>query len=217
MTDQPTNRRRRRWIIAALVVATPLAALAWWLGSPLFLNKTVDEAFPTAADATTLATGAGSTADPATTDDPAVSVEPDNSVASALPAEPDSPTVVEDAGDVFTPVLLQSGSVVGADNAHRGSGSASIYEVEDGTRVLRFEDFSVTNGPDLHVLVVPTAEPIDRSTLAEVGYTDLGKLKGNQGNQNYDLPADIDLSGPITVVVYCEPFHVVFASAQLAG
>ena len=50
------------------------------------------------------------------------------------------------------------------------------------------------------------------------GYVDLGSLKGNRGSQNYDIPPGVDLSsGEWSVVIYCQPFHVIFATAQLAA
>ncbi len=77
--------------------------------------------------------------------------------------------------------------------------------------MLRFEAFDVTNGPDLHVLLV---ENIDGTNHNEIGeYVDLGALKGNMGNQNYEIPADVDLSHYAGVMIYCMPFHVVFSTA----
>ena len=200
MTAQTRNRNKRRLLIAAALLAIPVVALAWWLGSPLFLDTTVDETFPI-VDAVPLSTeeDARSTA-----------TEPET---SPVPTTEASEPGQEAAG----PVVLRTGSFTDADNAHRGSGSASLYELEDGSFVLRFEEFEVTNGPDLHVLLVPTHEPVDRDLLGDVGYEDLGKLKGNIGNQNYELPAGFDPDGTWTVVIYCDPFHVVFSTAQLSG
>lgn len=192
--------RKRTWI-AAGVLAVPAGALAWWLGSPLFLDKTVDEAFPEVVTSIEAGDATSTVAAP----DP-----PDQNDVPAQPTSPNAEAVVE-------PALIGEGSFVDADSAHRGKGSAGIYQFENGSRVLRFEDFEVTNGPDLHVLLVPTDAPIDRELLAETTYFHLGKLKGNVGNQNYDVPEEIDLDGPWTVVIYCEPFHVVFSTAQLAG
>ena len=77
------------------------------------------------------------------------------------------------------------------------------------TRILRLEDFMVTNGPDLHVLLVENVE-------GDMGnYIDLGSLKGNIGAQNYEIPADVDLSQFSGVMIYCQPFHVVFSTAPL--
>lgn len=199
LTDK--TRTKRRLLIAAGVLAIPLAALAWWLGSPLFLDTIVDETFPTTEAAGPSLEVAAPTSQPIAEDPVAVPTEE-----AALPEEAST-----------APALLLKGSFVDADSAHRGRGSASVYELDDGSRVLRFEEFEVTNGPDLRVLLVPTDDPVDRDLLAEVGYEHLGKLKGNVGNQNYEIPEDFDLNGDWTVVIYCDPFHVVFSTAQLSA
>ena len=82
---------------------------------------------------------------------------------------------------------------------------------EDASHVLRLEDLNVTNGPDLHVLLMVDPEGSDKSQ----GYLDLGKLKGNIGNQNYPIPPDADISIYNAVMIYCQPFHVVFSTAPL--
>lgn len=116
------------------------------------------------------------------------------------------------------PVLLDSATFSGADDFHQGSGTASVYELPDGSQLLRFEDFEVTNGPALRVILVPNEGPITADSIQEFGYTYVDELKGNSGNQNYDVPSDIDLSsGEYSIVIYCEPFHVVFATATLEG
>jgi len=79
---------------------------------------------------------------------------------------------------------------------------------------LRLDTFKVTNGPDLRVILTKAASP---KTSAEVqaGYVEVAKLKGNVGSQNYELPANLALDDYKTVVIYCKPFHVVFATASL--
>ena len=95
---------------------------------------------------------------------------------------------------------------------HQGSGAATIYRGSiDGTGLLRLEDFRVTNGPDLHVLLSPAADPASRDELQAAGYVGLGKLKGNIGNQNYEIPANIDPNAQGSVIIYCMPFHVIFS------
>jgi hypothetical protein len=96
-----------------------------------------------------------------------------------------------------------------------GSGDARIYALADGNLILRLENFSVTNGPDLHVLLAENPSPQDSDSLGV--YLDLGSLKGNLGNQNYDIPAGTDINQFKSVVIYCLPFHVVFSTADLAG
>ena len=196
MTDTKKTSTKRRLLIGGGLLSIPAIALAWWLGSPLFLDTTVDETFPIAPTTTT---GGGDS----------LSGEPDATESPTEPATGDEEPV--------GPVQLLTGDFVDADDAHRGTGVATVFELEDGSRVLRFEEFEVTNGPDLHVLLVPTGDPLDREILAEVGYEDLGKLKGNVGNQNYVVPEGFDPDGEWTVVIYCEPFHVVFSTAQLSG
>ena len=95
----------------------------------------------------------------------------------------------------------------------RAAASAKLYDIPAIGRVLRFEEFRATNGPDLHVLLAAAPLPTNRHDLGE--YIDLGSLKGNVGDQNYDIPEDVDVARYASVVIYCKPFHVVFATATL--
>ena len=113
------------------------------------------------------------------------------------------------------PIALLEGGFIDGDAFHRGDGTATVYDLGDGSRVLRFEEFEVTNGPDLRVLVTPDPNPFDHDALAAAGYTELGRLKGNIGNQNYDIPPDVDTDSIGSVIIYCAPFHVIFAVATL--
>lgn len=188
---------RRRLLIAGAVVGIPVIAVGWWLASPLFFDKEVSEPFPMSAGA----------------------VIPDDMTAEEVEAEmkdaaQESPTeVVEDMPDDRGPLVLASGQFVGADDFHQGSGTATIYQLEDSSHVLRLEGFEVTNGPDLHVLLVPASDPAGRDDIE--GYIDLGSLKGNLGDQNYDIPSNVDPSQFGSVMIYCQPFHVIFATASL--
>jgi hypothetical protein len=183
---------KRRILIAGGVLAIPVLALAWWLGSPLFLDDEVNESFPMAADAVI---PEGMTEAEVEAEMQAAADEPDKEMDEEMPGE-------------SSPVALGRGDFIGADDFHEASGTATIYELEDGPRVLRFEAFEVTNGPDLHVFLVPASGSMDQSV-------DLGALKGNIGDQNYEIPADVDLSEFDSVIIYCVPFSVLFASAAL--
>ncbi|MDE2937341.1 MAG: DM13 domain-containing protein [Chloroflexota bacterium] len=119
------------------------------------------------------------------------------------------------AGPPPEPVALASGSFRDADSFHRGSGTATIYLLPDGSHLLRLEDFEVTNGPDLRVLLAEPGDPMSRDELQTGGYTHLAKLKGNIGNQNYEIPSDINLDEQNSVIIYCMPFHVIFSVAPL--
>lgn len=113
------------------------------------------------------------------------------------------------------PVTLATGQWVGADAFHTGSGKALLIRLPDGQRFLRFEEFKVTNGPDLYVYLSGHPAPRTRAQLHEGAAVEVGVLKGNVGNQNYALPADLDLSKFKSVAIYCKRFSVLFASAEL--
>ncbi|MXY75865.1 MAG: DM13 domain-containing protein [Acidimicrobiia bacterium] len=113
-------------------------------------------------------------------------------------------------------MALLSGNLMDADSFHKGSGQVVLYELEDGSRIIRLEDIEVTNGPQLHVLLTPVHGLAGRDHLREAGYVDLGPLKGNIGSQNYEVPADYVIPEQVTLVIYCVPFHVVFTTAELA-
>ena len=112
---------------------------------------------------------------------------------------------------------LKQGDFKDADSFHRGSGQAIIYTTPEGGHLLRLENLEVTNGPALHVVLSPHEDPTRSNEVLLEGYSDLGDLKGNRGNQNYTIPADVDLSVIKSVVIYCKPFAVVFSVATLQG
>jgi hypothetical protein len=99
--------------------------------------------------------------------------------------------------------------------AHEGKGAATIHQLGDGTRVLRLTDFETSNGPALHVYLVATADATDSDTVKKSGTIDLGALKGNIGDQNYEVPPDADLSNYRAVTIWCQRFSVNFATAPL--
>ena len=113
------------------------------------------------------------------------------------------------------PQPLYTGRLEG--KAHETSGRATIYKTADGKEYLRLTDFSTSNGPDVHVLL---ARSDDQSLKQEIvkrqlDSIELGPLKGNQGDQNYDLPASVDFQKYDAAVIYCERFHAVFGVARL--
>jgi electron transfer DM13 len=101
--------------------------------------------------------------------------------------------------------------------AHATSGRATIYESVEGKLYLRLSDFTTSNGPDVHVLLGRVEDKaLDQAIVqGNLDGLELGSLKGNQGDQNYDLPANADLNQYQAVVIYCERFHAVFGVARL--
>jgi hypothetical protein len=113
------------------------------------------------------------------------------------------------------PVSLAMGQFHGV--AHEGKGVATLHQLQDGKRVLRFTDFQTSNGPALKVYLVAAADANDSATITKAGFVDLGSLKGNVGDQNYDVPANVDLSKYQAVSVWCSRFNVNFATAPLTS
>jgi hypothetical protein len=81
--------------------------------------------------------------------------------------------------------------------------------------VLRLENFKSTNGPDLHVYLASHPNPTKSSEIKDQGFVNLGRLKGNIGNQNYAIPASVDLSKQGSVIIYCKAFSTIFSVASL--
>lgn len=194
-----TATKGRKIVLGALVVAAiPAIALAWWLGSPLFLNKTVDEEFPRTVSAAIPASMTRAEAEEVMEDAAA-----ENAVSSeAMTTEMADPSTV----------AQKSGSFEDEDRLHRGSGTATIYSIDGGKDFLRLEELDVTNGPDLFVLLMQDPEGKDKSQ----GYVELGRLKGNRGNQNYEIPPEVVLGDHNAVMIYCRAFSVVFSVASLS-
>src|SRR5262245_32328574 len=100
---------------------------------------------------------------------------------------------------------------------HPTSGRVTIYKEGSGKAYLRLTDFTTSNGPDVHVVLVKAEEPAMSKIIVpgNLAYVELGSLKGNQGDQNYDLPAGADLENYQAVAIYCERFHAIFGVAKL--
>jgi Electron transfer DM13 len=100
---------------------------------------------------------------------------------------------------------------------HETSGRATVYQEADGKLVLRLTGFKTSNGPDVHVILVATKDASDDANFlkSNTERVELGKLKGNEGDQNYEIPAGTDLSKFQTVSIYCERFNANFGAAPL--
>ena len=100
--------------------------------------------------------------------------------------------------------------------AHETEGTAGIYDV-NGNRVLRLTNFKTSNGPDVHVYLVAAPDAKDDATVKNAGFVDLGSMKGNVGDQNYDVPGTVDLGKYQAVTIWCARFNVNFATAPLVA
>jgi hypothetical protein len=119
------------------------------------------------------------------------------------------------AAPMSMPAKLAQGSFHGV--AHETKGMASIYQLPDGKKVLRFSDFATSNGPDVQVYLVAAPDAKDNDTVTKAGFIRIADLKGNMGDQNYDLPADVDLNKYRSVTIWCRRFGVNFATAPLGS
>lgn len=188
--------------IAVGGVAAAVFILVWFQPQALFIDNVVDDTLPSAQPAPTTST---------TTQPPQTSTTDDTSATTAAPTT--TSTVAPTTTANPFPLTLASGEFI--DLAHPGTGTALVVELEDGTRILRFEDLNVDNGPDLRV-ILSTSELVDDDAAYDDGdFLDLGDLKGNQGNQNYEIPADVDLDRFATVAIWCRRFNVTFNAAPL--
>lgn len=211
--------------VVIAVAAAVVVAGGWYLISPLFLNRVVSEAFPIRVPSTAEMERM-SAAELDAMEQEIMDALPSPEALAELPesarerirreVERFAAALPERAVEepMPGPELLTSGEFRDADRFHKGSGLALLYRIPGMGNVLRFERFSVTNGPDLHVLLAAGAQPANRRELGE--YLDLGSLKGNVGDQNYVIPEDVDLANFASVVIYCLPFQVVFATAALS-
>ena len=100
--------------------------------------------------------------------------------------------------------------------AHETRGAATVQDLGNGHRVLRLTDFKTSNGPDVRVYLVAASDASDNETVTKAGFVELGALKGNEGDQNYDIPANVDLEKYRAVTIWCHRFNVNFATAPLA-
>jgi hypothetical protein len=110
---------------------------------------------------------------------------------------------------------LETGTFHG--KVHQTSGRATIYQEENGKLVLRLTNFKTSNGPDVHVILIAAKDADDDANFlkSDIHRVELGKLKGNEGDQNYEIPAGTDLAKFQTVSIYCERFNANFGAAPL--
>jgi hypothetical protein len=155
----------------------------------LFIDDRVDEADPFA--------GASASATSLGTDTPEIaSAVQESEIASGAARE------------------THRGSFV--DRSHPASGATTI--TTDGTRTfLRFEELRTDNGPDLFVYLSAGVTATSPSGELDDEFVDLGKLKGNIGSQNYEVPSGTDLAKYKTVVIWCRRFATAFGASDLTA
>ncbi len=176
---------------AVLAVAVVGLVIGLWLFQPwkLFTHSRVDESIPVVA------------AQPQPT---AQTSSPTSEITSTTaPAPPPPPQ----------PVVLAEGAFINKE--HDTSGTARVLRLADGSRILRLENFSTSDGPDVHVWISDATADAPNGNFDDGRYVKLGKIKATDGNQNYPIPPDAKLTGLQSVVIWCDRFNVAFGAAPL--
>lgn len=191
-------------IIGIVVIAAIVGGI---LISPLFYSTEVDEPLPTALNKieSGLTLSKFSNMNDTIRQD-LVKKMSDDLKDMIMDETAKTPRIISETMDMGNDqnILIKSGTFVGLAG-HQAKGLAKIIQVEDSS-FLRFEDFEVTNGPDLRVYLTPNGDVKNGIHLE--------KLKGSKGNQNYSID-NIDITQYNVIVIYCQPFGVYFASADL--
>lgn len=179
------RRRPVTWIVLSILAV--LLAAGLWAFQPwrLWTHSTVNEALPSAAEV--------------------VPVTPP--ALGARPATPPPPALPP------APAVLAEGEFVTQE--HETAGVARVIGLPDGSRFVRLEGFSTSDGPDLHVWLTDQTAGGEWAKYDDGRYLALGELKATDGNQNFPIPPDADLAGLTSVVIWCDRFNVAFGSAPL--
>ena len=146
-------------------------------------------------------------AEPQVTETQSVKVQATETQPTEVPPSETQPTEV-------APIVILQGQFKDADSVHKGSGTATIYQRPDGSYLLSFENFAVCCSPDLYVFLASNPSPAGHADLGD--YLELSSLKASTGDQDYEIPADTDLSQIKSVVIYCKPFQVIISTATLS-
>ena len=119
-------------------------------------------------------------------------------------------TVDENMSATMKNTKALTGNFVGSgDGFHKAEGVVKVITLADGKTFLRLENLKATNGPDLYVYLSTGKDVSD--------IVNLGRLKGNIGNQNYEIPPGTNLSKYDTVLIWCKAFSTLFGSAKLSN
>ena len=202
-------------VTAVVVAGVAYLAFGVFGVHTLFVDDEVDEAAPMFDSGVVAAAAPIETVAPGP-DEPNADNGP--AVGEPVTSEPEAPQASEAPAVVEAPspqvVTLAEGSFI-PRGRYSGEGRAVVLNDGSEQRFLRFEDFSTDNGPDLRVYLSASSADGDSGSFDD-DFVDLGVLKGNIGDQNYEVPVGVDLSVYHTVVVWCVRFSTPFTAADLA-
>jgi lipopolysaccharide export LptBFGC system permease protein LptF len=204
-------------IIIGIIIAAIAVPLGIYTISPLFINTEINEPLPPLSSESSI----GFKKFMAMTEDEKINAAKNMTVEEKdtimkMAAEQD--TTINETMNTTMDISqnreenknLIIGDFVGVnDGIHNAEGKAKILALSDGSQILRLEDFKSTNGPDVHLYLSTDKQASD--------FIDLGRLKANNGNQNYQIPINADFNKYKYVLIWCQPFSVLFGSAQLSS
>ena len=174
--------------VIAIIAVVIVGGISAYALAPYFTESTVDEDLPTGAIVQ-------STID-------------DKTDVMMMEEEKEKMQMMEEE-KVVIPVSYAGNFIGVGDGIHDAQGDAYTIPLEDGSNVLRLENFQSTNGPDLYVYLSTDDNASE--------FINLGELKANRGNQNYEIPDDANLDKYNKVLIWCKAFGVLFGSAELSS
>lgn len=206
---------RKKAIIIGIVIATVAIPLGIYTALPLLINTEINEPLPTVSNGNIDMAAMQQfkdfmemTEEERIEEGQQMSNEERDMIMKAA-AQTNGTTVNEEMTTIEEDTsTAYAGTFVGVnDGIHNAEGQVKVIKLGDGSNFLRLEDFRSTNGPDLYVYLSTDKGNSD--------FVNLGRLKGNIGDQNYKIPEGVDLSKYNTALIWCQAFSVLFGSAEL--
>lgn len=185
-----TKHRKLRAALGTVALVAVIAGAALFQPWRLFTSSQLDEALPAAAA-------------------PSVQVESPTAATRAPSGDPGR------RARPPAPAVLATGAF--RSQEHTTTGTASLLNLPDGTKIIRLENLASSDGPDVKVWLSSLEAGGDWFKYRSGKYVDLGAIKATHGNQNYAVPAGTDVSALTTVVLWCDRFSVAFGSAPLTA
>ena len=205
----------KKAIIVVIIIAAIAIPVGIYTVSPLFINTIVNEPLPTSSSVTDLQKFqefmSMNSEEERVEKGQQMATEEKNAILRGA-AQTTGNTVNENMTEAAATTLGQTSLLIGEfvgvnDGIHNAEGMAKVIQLDDASMILRLENFKATNGPDLYVYLATDNSASD--------FVNLGRLKGNIGNQNYDISEGTDFSKYHTVLIWCQAFSVLFGSAEL--
>jgi Electron transfer DM13 len=205
----------KKSIIVVIIIAAIAIPIGIYTVSPLFINTTVNEPLPTTSSVTDLQKFQEfmlvNNEQERVEKGQQMTTEEKNAIlrgAAQINGNTINENMTEVAGTTSGNTSLATSKFIGVnDGIHNAEGLVKVIPLNDASMILRLENFRATNGPDLYVYLASDSTASD--------FVNLGRLKGNIGNQNYDIPEGTDFSRYDSVLIWCQAFSVLFGSAKL--